>query len=63
MARHDGWIVLKALEKTKNQDSHSAPGALQVRKEPVQQVDNSVIHTNARLISILQRVHLAVEGG
>ena len=55
------WVdCVESTGEVKKHDSYSTPSALQVWKWPVQQVDCSIIHTNARSLSKLQRVHLAV---
>ncbi|KAI3359470.1 hypothetical protein L3Q82_013773 [Scortum barcoo] len=47
--RSSGWMVLKALEKSKNCNPHSTTASVQVRERSVEQEDDGILHS--RLLS------------
>ena len=48
---------VKSTREIKEHDPHSAPRLLWVRQRSVQEEDDGIVHSNARLICTLEWVH------
>ena len=47
-------MVLKAMEKSKKRDSHSTALLVQMRVDPVEQIEDGILHAHLLLVSKLQ---------